>query len=236
MKKYENLKRNRKLYKVPPYLNVDNPREKVLITGSGRSGTTFLVVLLSRLGYWTGVKKEQLYKERLWEEKRAGIEPNITQEEWDIWHLNEKLADEIAIRIAPIVKAPNMGPDIARLMAYGVLDFKHIIIPVRYMKEAAKSRVDVNLHWNTDWREPSKNKEEEYLFQEKVLHWAVGKTIEGVGLFDIPLTIMNFPAIVQDPNYCFYKLKIPFPNIEKKEFMEVWKKTANPKMIQVKLR
>lgn len=198
--------------------------EKILITGPGRSGTTFLMHLLTLLDYATGIDKNNIEGSML-KDTRGGMEPEINQDDWT--NLNREMFN----RIAPVMKAPLFGPEIMRLVNEGHVRFRHIILPIRYMPEAAKSRVDVNLHWLI---ERTGDKKAEYYEQTQVMYWVCGKVVEACALLDIPLTILAFPRLVEDPDYCYAKMKECFTNLKKSEFKKVFKQIANPKQIQTK--
>lgn len=170
---------------------------KILITGPGRSGTTFIVQLLTRLGLDTGFEP---YNEPYFPEVRAGGERAMPI---DIW--NEK-PEEIRAKIdkaARVLKSPEWGLVLKPLVKMEAIEVDHIIIPVRDLEEAAKSRLEVGL----DWMVADNLKGEDRLInQATVKAVALGRAIEVCLLYDIPYTLMLFPRFVEDINYCWSKL------------------------------
>src|SRR4051812_2282217 len=88
----------------------DGPTPKIVITGTGRAGTTLLVQILTDLGFDTGFKLDA----RINEDARAGLER-------DILHPN-----------APrIVKDPGLSRRLRGYLAEGTVAVEHVIVPMR---------------------------------------------------------------------------------------------------------
>ena len=56
------------------------PEHKVIITGTGRAGTTFLVRLLTELGLETGISRKNWHK-KFYPACNAGLEHNLLDPE-----------------------------------------------------------------------------------------------------------------------------------------------------------
>src|SRR5688500_11696675 len=100
------------------------PRHHVIISGTGRAGTTFLVQLLTRLGLETGVGSAAV----------TGVDPTA----------NAGLECDIRRGDAPyVVKAPHLCDTLDGVLADGQVVVDHALVPVRDLHAAAESRRDV---------------------------------------------------------------------------------------------
>lgn len=195
----------------------------ILITGPGRSGTTFLVQLLTRLGLDTGFTP---YEEPYYDTIRAGCEQRLPFD-W-LWP-DEKLRAHFGT-LPRVVKGPEWSFVIKELSRRGIVDFEHVIMPIRDFGEAAKSRVGVGLHW---YAIQTDDKEKQLEDQAIVLTIAAGAVVEGCVLYNIPLMLLNFPRIVEDSQYLYTKLKEA--GVYKGgwgEFAPVFDELARPEQVQ----
>ncbi len=173
---------------------------KIIITGPGRSGTTFLVQLLTRLGFDTGFEpySEVGYRADL----RAGLEWPIL----DQIDFSKQSHDEMrtAIDETPrILKGPDWSMVIKSLLAHDLIQIDHIILPVRDLEATARSRLDVGLDWMI---QANGDHEATVMDQANVSAMALGKVIEASLLYSIPCILMAFPLLVQSARYCYDKL------------------------------
>jgi len=158
-----------------------------MISGTGRAGTTFLVQLFTALGFDTGFN---LNKDKPCPNCDAGLE-------WDVRDSNAPF----------IVKSPWMCEYLDTVLSERDIKVEHLIVPVRDLFSAAESRRDVmrraeiggleagpNLPgglWGTD--EPG--------MQEHAILERFYKLLWTVARYDVPLTLLNFPRIVHEPEY-----------------------------------
>jgi hypothetical protein len=117
---------------------LDNKTPRVIITGLGRSGTSSLMCILTRLGYDTGAEP---YKEPVDEKHRAGFELRLTKD-----HTNIILRDRLR-RTPTIVKGPALSVFIEEMITKKLIPIKMIIVPVREVREVAESRESVGLYF-----------------------------------------------------------------------------------------
>jgi len=163
---------------------------KIFITGPGRSGSTFLVQLLTRLGFDTGYKP---YEERYHPAIRAGCE-------WTIAFVGLSPAQQrVNLDRSPrIIKGPEWSNWLKDIFANDLCKVDHVLIPLRDLRVAAQSRLDAGLYYMTDGTLDD---------QESVHAFLLGKCIEACELYDVPYTIMRFPKLVTNSAYCWDKLK-----------------------------
>ena len=67
--------------------------------------------------------------------------------------------------------------------------------------------------------------------QENALAVLTGKTLEVCYIYQIPLTLMRFPLLVMDEDYCYRKVTELEP-VDRERFGRVYKELANPSQIK----
>ncbi len=176
---------------------------KIIITGTGRSGTTFLIRLLGELGLDTGFDKKRIEKE-LRKNCNAGLEQDYGADNY-------------------IIKNPRLSDKMKEINKHYEIDL--VIVPVRDLKEAAQSRINYGEAdgglWLTDTPEE----------QEAKLAEQLGILTADLVLLNIPYKFMKFPQLVDDPKYTYDKLyqlftMIPY-NDFKKTFNNLKQKTRS---------
>ncbi|CAH6419677.1 Hypothetical protein HVR_LOCUS752 [uncultured virus] len=179
---------------------------KILITGTGRSGTTFLISLLTYLGINTGYSKDS-YKNYINANVNAGMEkpPHPSY----------------------VIKDPNfctMMPDMTKRY-----QIDHVFVLVRNMDDAANSRISIGRGLGGLWDTLDPNK------QKSVLLEKFGTLISDLVLHNIPYTCMIFPRLALDPEYCYKCLKPLFDKITTPisyaVFLEAFKANSDPRLI-----
>ena len=190
-------------------------RHHIIISGTGRAGTTFLVQLLTALGLETGFT-----------DTHSEVYPNCNAGmEWDIRDPN-----------APyIIKNPWLCDYLDDVMESGDLIIDHAIIPVRDLYSAAESRRDVSRRsdaanspgvirgglWHTEIPK----------YQEAVLANQQYKIIYTISKRDIPLTLLSFPRLIHDSEYLYRKIEFVLNGIGYLRFQEIFKQTAQPELL-----
>jgi hypothetical protein len=193
------------------------PKHHLIISGTGRSGTTFLMQLMTALGLDTGFQDLQSC---VFDNCQAGME-------WDILHPQ-----------APyIIKGPYFCDELDFILdEYRNIRIDRAIVPVRDLFAAAQSRIDVTLRtksedfpnrgvpgglWDTDIPD----------FQEPILALKLYHLIYTLAKRDIPLTLLSFPRIVHDPQYLFDKLKFSLGYFSWTTFKNAFDRVAQPHLI-----
>jgi hypothetical protein len=199
----------------------------IFITGPGRSGTSFLVQLLTRLDFDTGYVP---YGESYHEEIRAGCEAGP---ETDIIENETPIGIKRAFENAPrIIKGPAWAYLLKYLHRNQLVKIEHVVMPLRDLTDSARSRLDSGLDFLMDKefiKVPGEPIEE---IQENVLALLVGKVLEACYIYHIPLTLMRFPRLVQDEEYCYKKIGEFDGAINRDRFGEVFRELANPSQIK----
>ncbi len=164
-------------------------RGHILITGTGRAGTTLLVRIFTRLGLDTGFTQEDIAKIEK-REGKAGLEKNL------------KFAKKR--KLPEIIKSPQATDNLQDCLEEGWCKIDHCIIPVRELSVTAKSRELVHQRAKADPSDPvpggfwkATNREE----QEVVLAKQFFSVVYPLAAYEIPTTFLAFPKFAKDPQH-----------------------------------
>jgi len=192
----------------------EEQRKHVVISGTGRAGTTFLVQILTRLGLETGFSPNTVV---LYEEARAGLENDIRD-----------------AGSPYIVKAPAFCDYAQEVLGREEIRIEHVFVPMRDLSAAAESRRLVVRRtdrsnglrpsqiagglWHTD--EPGE--------QEGVLLQKLYKLMLALSDADVPLTLLRYPRLTRDRAYLYRKLRPVLGEIDFGRFEEAFALTVRP--------
>lgn len=144
------------------------PKPHVLIAGTGRAGTSFLVRLLTRCGVDTGYRGDEAYNPLI----RAGCERFAvvpeTVEQWDA--------------LPHVVKSPYLSLRIKQVRDLGI-PIDAVIVPVRDLGEVLKSRVASRTVWTGGTT------------RERMAQ-ALGEVVAGCLASGVRLDLLNFRSMV----------------------------------------
>ena len=157
---------------------------KVLITGTGRSGTTFLIRLMTKLGLDTGFSGMN-YAKHIDENCGSGMELPFT---------------------APhgYLKNPTFMLDMEDILSRETI--AAVVIPVRNYTQSALSRAHHGMGKNGGlWGATDAGS------QETFYHKIVAEYIVSMVKHDIPTVFIDFDRMVVDPEYLFKKLQYVLP-------------------------
>jgi len=203
--------------------SVKNTRRKhIVISGTGRCGTTFLVELLTYIGFDTGFNANEI-KSKKNKIARAGLEQDIRR-----------------VNSPYIIKSPWFCDYAEEILSRDDIVIEHLFIPVRDLYAAAESRryvVENSVSqlqaikpsevagglWHTNLRDKGK--------QEEILLKKIYKLIFDVSNTSVPVTFMRYPRIVKDCPYLFKKLKPILEKITYDAFYVVFEKIVNPDLV-----
>jgi hypothetical protein len=187
------------------------PAHKVIITGTGRAGTTFLVRLLTELGLDTG----------------------FTRRNWSrdyFTHCDAGLEHDLARADAPyIVKNPALCETLESILAQGRVMVDHAFIPIRDLDAVAFSRIRVGganesvpggLLKNSD---PGRQKAIMAEMFHRLVHTLVAH--------DVPHTFLLFPRFACDPDYAYARLRPTLGRVPIETFREAFARVSNPALI-----
>ena len=205
-------------------------RKHIVISGTGRCGTTFLVELLTHLGLETGYGIDDLEAQKD-KTARAGLEHDIRDEK------------------APyVVKSPLFCDHAHEVVQRDDIIVEHVFVPMRELEAAAESRrrvvkshrKELPLHARvmTAFKRPPKvmgglwhtrsNKSGQ---QEDVLLLQLYKLLLSLSGTHIPVTLMQFPRIVSDSRYLFEKLQPVLKEMTYETFESAFNKAARPDLV-----
>jgi len=195
--------------------NIDRIRHHVIISGTGRAGTSFLVQLLTLLGLETGYQPGAM---ELPPVERAGLERDIR-----------------VAQVPYIVKNPWLCEYIDEVLLNPLIQIDHVIVPVRDFAAAAMSRayvqeiatgsrdgetVDGGL-WGT-------NKAAE---QETILRQRFTCLVEALARHDVPTTLLWYPRLAEDAVYLYDKLSFLLGSRDFASFLEVFERVRRPELV-----
>ena len=182
----------------------------IIIAGTGRTGTTFLVQYLTELGLDTHVARHGI--EQLEANANAGLE--------DMPLLAEALPY--------VIKAPWIGEYIDEILAAPDIRIDAAILPMRDLVEAAASRTILelrSLHQKAPWmaKELSKTWENwattpggtifslNPIDQARILAVGFHRLVQRLVDAGIPILFLGFPRFVDDGNYLFERVRSILP-------------------------
>jgi hypothetical protein len=172
--------------------------EKVLITGTGRCGTTFLIKLFSFLDFNTGYSRKN-YKLSISPNCNSGMERNYKEDYY-------------------ILKNPRFMHNIEHIVKDTSIKIKNIIIPIRDLEIAANSRVKHGVANGGLWN--AKDKLDQINFYKNILtNYIVIST-----KYNINTIFIDFDKMINDKTYLFNKLKniLDEKNIDLETFSRVY--------------
>jgi hypothetical protein len=162
---------------------------KVIITGTGRCGTSVLMQLLTHLGFNTGYSREEADRAiNKMPKLRAGIEHSIESK-----------------REAYILKNPAFAQvnEFKRLSKKFNIDY--VYIPIRKLEATAKSRDHMQRHipgaYGGFWLN-AHSIEEQKTAHAKLIY----NLIEYLEDSEVPFSLISFPHFINHPEYLYNKL------------------------------
>lgn len=213
-------------------------RHHVVITGTGRSGTTFLVELLTNLGLDTGFSLA--HTSQLKDEvAHAGLEKNIDDQDCPY-----------------IIKNPGFCDQAKDVLQRKDIIIDHIYIPMRNLHAAAESRrrvTRVNLsregartRMKRKWLQLFYGNQsfKDTIYNGGIIPGSKAKTKQEEILFDrfynlllaasnseVPVTFMHYPRITKDCSYLYGKLQFLLPDITYEFFKLTFASTVRTDLI-----
>ena len=160
-------------------------KNKILITGTGRTGTSILVKLFTYLGMDTGFTNEEINIEL---NKDLNKKANAGLEKGD---LNQDIR---------IHKAPCFAERIDEILSNHAVE--HVIIPIRNLKHTAKSRENLSPDCGGFFGD-CKTYKEQMIYNAMLLH----NLIESLERNQINYTMLHFPKFLYEYKILYTKLE-----------------------------
>ena len=209
-------------------------RTHLLIAGTGRAGTSFLVRYLTAVGLDTTLSRNG--EAAFWDEDaNAGLEELPNTADSASWPY--------------VVKTPWLHQFVDQLLADESIGVEAVIVPVRSLSEASASRVVLELRalyaaqpWMADCQPPWNAwgltpggclMPLEPLDQARLLAVGFHHLIERLVSKEVPIVFVAFPRLVHDPEYLFAKLAPFLPGVSAEQAREAHARVADPSMARV---
>lgn len=167
--------------------------QKIIITGTGRAGTTALVQLFAELGFDTGYTADEI---------ATGVDPIARA------GLEKPMAGPNAPYVA---KSPWYADELQATLDQGALEIYAAILPMRTLFAAAESRRRVYQTAQASGRDPHAQpgtlwKTHEPHEQETQLAMQFYKALYPLVQHDVPTFLLDFPRFVTEPAYLHTRL------------------------------
>ena len=192
---------------------------KVIITGTGRAGTSWLMGLFTWLGFDTGYTREDLV-DNIKFPQAAGLEFSNSD--------NSISGDADDIRehfnAAPrFLKTPDYHKYLPMFVRDELVNVEWVLIPIRDNLEVTKSRLAAGLEYNIFLP----NKQCDFQTQYFTHYVMLAQIVEACVLYRIPHTFLRFPDFIDNEKYLFGTLLASVREMEDKayseKFFEVWR-------------
>lgn len=154
---------------------------KVLITGTGRAGTTFLILIFTLLDLDTGFTRETYKRDLFHMCNNTGMEKVIQSN-------NEFLKNPLFILDMPKI--------------HKKYDIKYVIIPIRDYEQSATSRYNNHRQHTKGALWEATDVDSQVQFYHKIMANYLKVMVE----LDIPTIFLDFHKMVVDPTYLYDKL------------------------------
>lgn len=192
----------------------------IIISGTGRAGTTFLVQYLTAIGFDTGYSIDEAIA-KVDPISSAGLERGLTEGD-----------------LPYVLKSPWFAEYLESALASGRLKVACAIIPVRDLQGAAQSRrrvyrearaqgFDPLSHRGSLWktRDPSG--------QENVLTLLFYKLVESLVRHDVPIRLLTFPGFIESHHLLYGPLEslLTSHGISKSASLRAHRELARPDLI-----
>ena len=172
--------------------------EKILITGTGRCGTTFLIKMFSFLEFNTGYDRNN-YKSHVSNNCNAGMEK----------HYSAKYN---------VIKNPSFMEQIEDIAKDPSIKIKNVIIPIRDLNAAAQSRVKHGKRHGGLWGAKDEVSQINF-YKNLITNYIIIST-----KYDINTIFIDFDKMIKNKKYLYNKLKniLDEKNINFERFCDIY--------------
>lgn len=156
-------------------------KPKIIISGTGRCGTTFLMALFSCLGFDTGFTKQN-YKSNIDKESKGGMETKLKTPH-------------------SVVKNPAfIEEEYLNYIINNNMQIKYFIIPIRRFSDAAESRSNLSTGMGGLW------KATDAVSQEAFYDKLISKFLFYAVKYDFNVIFIDFHRMITNKLYLYNKL------------------------------
>jgi hypothetical protein len=176
--------------------------EKILITGTGRCGTTFLIKLFTFLDFNTGYNRDN-YNLSVVSNCNSGMERDHNENYY-------------------VLKNPYFMVNIENIIKDTSIKIKNVIIPIRDLKMSAKSRVKHGNLCGGLWNADDELSQIDF-YKNILINYIFIST-----KYDINTIFIDFDKMINDELYLFNKLKhiLDEKNIDFDTFLRVYNEVS----------
>ena len=168
------------------------PEPKIVITGTGRAGTTLLVSVLTHLGLDTG--------------EQAGKLSNVDA------RTHGGLESRLDAPDAPyVVKDTTLPFRLAELLDAGTVAVEHVIVPVRGLDLAAASRLRGSDYGRNIFARGGLWGTVNPVKQRDALAVMLYELVHTIAKYELPHTLLEFPRFTADADYLYRALSFLAP-------------------------
>jgi hypothetical protein len=185
---------------------------KILITGTGRAGSTLLVRVLDEIGLDTGLAEGKLTPYA--ETTRAGLECRI--DDPNAPRVVKSMLD--AFRMREVLEAADV-------------EIEHAIIPTRRLDIAAASRIRAAEYGRLPFRRGALTGTMRATEQQEVLEKMHAEMLRAFDDFGVPYTILEFPRFATDPDYTYETLSFLAPGSTRETWRAAIERHVRPELI-----
>ena len=182
-------------------------RNHVLITGTGRAGTTFLVHLLTKIGVDTGFDLDNIDK-FIDPSSFGGLESDIRNND------------------APyVVKSPTLSFSLDEIFQNEDIVIDAVIVPFRPIKDATASRLAVQHktgHFLPNSTAGGITTGAGGLDQEDELRVRIERMLYSIAHAHVPVVFIAYPLLMNDKEYLYQKMVQVFTDIQFERFSDAF--------------
>ncbi len=194
---------------------IEMSKSHVVIAGTGRAGTTLLVQLFTKLGLDTGFSEED-FKNKIDPVSHGGLEVNLEGTDFE--------------QLPYLIKSPYFYQFADKILNNPKTPIDHVIIPVRNLEDATKSRIRVQeyhekesgLKLKSDLVPGGLVMTDSIINQEVVLARQLTLLIKSLAKSGVPHTFLAFPTFANNPDYLYKAVKFLIPNTSFEVFLEIF--------------